>query len=171
MKSYIFTALFVFIGAVVAFPTGAAGAASSAALTDTTAIFTIDFKFTSGDETIRLPIGAKIGLTSKDNIDVTGYQLQSKTEDTDATVVSNGLLFADLPVEGAYYILEPNTTVTLQLSALVTFVEPITNPETYRLQISELPYYWGEDRTRVSRERLSDMTSDPVTLGNQTEIE
>ncbi len=171
MKSYVI-ALFVLVGGIGVLPANALGSGISYAATDTIALFSVNINFSTGAEETRLPIGAKIGITSKDNVDLIGYNLQSKTPSDNISVKTSGLLLADLPVEGSYYVLAPYTQAdfTLYVIADIENTAP-TESDLYRITVSELPYYVGSNRTRSARESIAKLVSDTIMLPYSSTIE
>lgn len=137
------------------FVPGFSHASSAIQLTDTTALFTIDFSFSDELFINEIPIAAAYGIDYLDRVDTVGYVLESSDEDSPAIEKVDALVLSTAPIDGTRYQAPRDTEVTFQLFILATFTEPIT--KNYRAKLTKLPYYLDDRRTTVHQNELDEL--------------
>lgn len=130
-------------------------ASTAVQLTDTTALFTIDFSFDDKLFVNEVPIAAEYGVTYLDRVDTVGYSIEGTGSDTPQIKEVHALVLSTAPIVGTRYSVLEDTKTTFQLFILATFTEPIT--EMYRAKITKLPYYLNEKRTTVHQNQLDEL--------------
>lgn len=112
---------------------------ASAAITKTTALFTISYTFGLEEHDIYMPIIATRGLEWKGGDQEVGYTF---TEDDE--VHENGtaaaLVLSNAPVVNNMYKIEKGTAKTMTLFAMLV-TDQDEHEEDYALQVTQLPYY------------------------------
>lgn len=135
---------------------GLSHASSAIKLTDTTALFTIDFSFSEAPFDQTVPIAAKYGVAYQDRVDTVGYTIESTAASNPSAEVINALVLSRNPVAGTQYSVPEGTTGNFTLFILATFTEPIT--ESLRASITKLPYFIDGRRTTVHENQLEELT-------------
>ncbi len=134
---------------------GISQASTAMQLTDTTALFTIDFSFADELFLNEVPVAAEYGVDYLDRVDTVGYVVESNNENSPVISEVNALVLSKAPIEGIRYQVPQGTEATFQLFILATFAEPIT--EEYRAKITKLPYYLDNRRTSIHQNELNEL--------------
>lgn len=142
-------------------PLSAAAASAAIAVTDNTALYTIDFDFIAGDEAYRIPIGTQRDLSFDAGRDLIGYQIVG-AEPGEVTN-SNALVLSQQPIKNDMYHIPAGERASFTLVALVTISEE-TFTDDYSLAINAVPHYIGDTRTNVTNERLDRFRTPSATL-------
>ena len=134
-------------------------AAGAIKITDTTAFFAIDFKFSEAPFDQEVPIAAQHGITYQDRVDTLGYTLESDNPEAPKATNVNAIVLSKSPVDGVRYDIPEGSEGVFTLVILATFAEPIVSD--LRAYITKLPYFIDGRRTTVHQNQL-DALSVPV---------
>jgi hypothetical protein len=138
------------------------------ALTEQTALFTIDFTFAHDRFDFYLPFMATRDQDFGSDVASLGYALVDENGATYADGQAVGIVLANAPLtdNNTLYALPTGVATSLTLLVLVTLPEDATAAE-YRLQVTDLPFYRNDERTyqRLNPSEIQYYQTPLVTLG------
>ena len=144
-------------------PTSADAASNAVWLTDTTALFTIDFGFEHEEFTTGVPVVAVDGVSYSDRVDHLGYTLKSSQEETPKITNLNSIVLGSATIEDGKYFVPANEKAVFRLVILATFDEPLAEA-TVQARITKLPYWLDGRRTTVHQNQLDELGAPVLEL-------
>jgi hypothetical protein len=147
---------------------GMTQAANIVALTDNTALFTIDFDFIAGKDGYQIPVGALQGLAFTENKDFVGYRVVGGDTPVMAKSTTNAVVLSEQKIENGMYQLAAGGRASFTLVGLFEVPET-TSTEEYFVELISLPHYIGTSRVNVSESRLEQFKTDEIQLNKVIE--
>lgn len=136
-------------------PVTSEAATTAVMLSDTTALFTIEFSVTDNTFDQQIPIIAKQGVSYADRVSTLGYTIETSDTDSPSISVVNALVLSNSPVSGVRYQVPKDTEARFTLVILATFSEALDGDE-YRARITKFPYWLEGRRTSIHQNQLDE---------------
>lgn len=125
-------------------------------LSDTTALFTIDFTLSHKSFDIEVPIAASREVSYTDRTEIAGYALQSDTTDIPQITDANALILSNVAASGTKYLIEAGEEASFTMLILATFEEPVADA-SLRALVTKLPYTFNDTLTSMHQNQLDEL--------------
>ncbi len=146
-------------------------AQSAKRFSDTTALFTVTYRFGFLNREAYLPISAVRNLAFSTTSDAVGYTLLDGAATNTPVGTMNGLVLSSAEIRDGMYYLPAGKAADFTLVAALT-TGTTTKEADYALTISSLPFYMIDDRTktrgRLNPSELQYYTTPEVELNSTT---
>ena len=121
---------------------------SATQLSDTQAMYTVEFGFSTHSNDFFIPIQAVQGVPYQSDQDVLGYDVVAdRDHPTDHATTNSIVLSTAEVVDDQFYRIPAGESARFTLVTFVTVPDEILDAE-YLIQVTSLPHYVGEDRDR-----------------------
>ncbi len=139
-------------------------AASAIQLSDTSALFSIDFTFNDSSFATEVPVTTKLGAKNADRIDDVGYSIQKRisAEHNPITTVSSIILAPSAPIVNGRYQVAKGSSQTFTLLIVATFTNPLA--DDYQALITKLPYFLDGRRTTLHQNQHDTIAPSVLTI-------
>lgn len=144
--------------------TPVASATSVIQLTDTSAIFLIDFAINASYGDFEIPALTDSTVTALDRVNVLGYNITNADNELVATTQINSIVLGTTPVVNSRYTMPTGTTANYTLVIVATFDEPIIDDLT--ATITKFPFWVNGQRTTLHANQLAELATATLSTEN-----